>query len=87
MWLSDYAVKRPPLTFSNFQRDFARVKNAPGLNGKEGEQGLRPWVADYMRHTAISNHLAQRKHEGETASWAGNSPRFPSPIRWERGQG
>lgn len=27
-----------------------------------------------MRHTAISNHFAHNKHEGETASWAGNSP-------------
>lgn len=27
-----------------------------------------------MRHTAISMHLAVHKHEGETASWADNSP-------------
>jgi hypothetical protein len=27
-----------------------------------------------MRHTAISNHFPHNKHEGETASWAGNSP-------------
>jgi integrase len=35
---------------------------------------LRPWVQDYMRHTAISMYLAKHKHEGEAASWAGNSP-------------
>ncbi|MGZ4987664.1 MAG: tyrosine-type recombinase/integrase, partial [Limisphaerales bacterium] len=35
---------------------------------------LRPWVQDYMRHTAISMYLATHKHEGEAASWAGNSP-------------
>jgi len=31
-------------------------------------------VQDYMRHTAISMYLAKHKHEGEAASWAGNSP-------------
>jgi integrase len=73
-WLTDYAVAKPSFMFTNFQRDFAKVKNAAGFNGKEGEKGLRPWVPDYMRHTAISHHFAHHKHEGETASWAGNSP-------------
>ena len=50
------------------------MKNAAGFNGKEGAKGLRRWVPDYIRHTAISNHFAHHKHEGETASWAGNSP-------------
>ena len=27
-----------------------------------------------MRHTAISMYLVKHKHEGEAASWAGNSP-------------
>src|SRR5205823_4433814 len=70
----DYVVAKPSFAFTNFQRDLAKVKNAAGFNGKEGEKGLRPWVPDYMRHTAISNHFAHHKHEGETASWAGNSP-------------
>lgn len=73
-WLEPYAVSRPPFTFTNFQRDFAKVKNGAKFNGKEGTKGLRAWVPDYMRHTAISNHFAHNKHEGETASWAGNSP-------------
>jgi hypothetical protein len=79
-WLKDYAVEKPPFTFANFQRDFGRVKNGAGFNGKEGHKAkdgkpaLRAWVPDYMRHTAISNHFAFHKHEGETASWAGNSP-------------
>ncbi|MHB8523136.1 MAG: tyrosine-type recombinase/integrase [Limisphaerales bacterium] len=79
-WLEPYALKRPPFTFTNFQRDFGRVKNGAGFNGKEGvkakdgKPALRAWVPDYMRHTAISNHFAYNKHEGETASWAGNSP-------------
>jgi integrase len=73
-WLTDYATKRPPFTFANFQRDFARVKTSAGFNGKKDDEKSRPWVADYMRHTAISNHFAFHKHEGETASWAGNSP-------------
>jgi site-specific recombinase XerD len=79
-WLTDYVVAKPAFTFTNFQRDFAKVKNAAGFNGKEGvkakdgKPSLRAWVPDYMRHTAISNHFAHHKHEGETASWAGNSP-------------
>ena len=73
-WLEPYTVSRPPFTFTNFQRDFAKVKNGAKFNGKEGMKGLRAWVPDYMRHTAISNHFAHNKHEGETASWAGNSP-------------
>ena len=32
------------------------------------------WCPDILRHTAISNHFAWCKHEGETATWAGNSP-------------
>ncbi len=43
-WLTDYAVKRPALTFSNFQRLFARVKNPAGFNSKQGAKGLRPWI-------------------------------------------
>ncbi len=27
-----------------------------------------------MRHTAISMYLAKHQHEGEAATWAGNSP-------------
>ncbi|MCH2156897.1 MAG: site-specific integrase [Opitutales bacterium] len=32
------------------------------------------WIPDIIRHTAISYHLATHEHEGQTASWAGNSP-------------
>jgi integrase len=32
------------------------------------------WCPDILRHTAISNHFSYFKHEGQTASWAGNSP-------------
>jgi integrase len=79
-WLEPFVVKRPAFTFTNFQRDFGRVKNGAGFNGKEGLKAkdgkpeLRAWVPDYLRHTAISNHFAHNKHEGETAGWAGNSP-------------
>ena len=30
--------------------------------------------ASFHWHTAISMYLARHKHEGEAASWAGNSP-------------
>jgi integrase len=78
-WLLRFALKRPRFTPIAFRRHFGRVKHAAGFNGSDGgrdENGkkLRPWVQDYMRHTAISMHLAKHQHEGETATWAGNSP-------------
>ena len=79
-WLLPLAPAHPDFTPAAFQRHFGRVKKAAGFNGKEGtkakegEQALRPWVQDYMRHTAISMYLAKHKHEGEAATWAGNSP-------------
>lgn len=79
-WLLPLAPKHPVLVPAAFQVHFGRVKYAAGFNGKEGTDGkngdpkLRPWVQDYMRHTAISMYLAKHKHEGEAATWAGNSP-------------
>jgi len=46
-WLEPYAVSRPPFTFTNFQRDFAKVKNGAKFNGKEGTKGLRAWVYEH----------------------------------------
>jgi integrase len=78
-WLLPLAPKHPDFVPAAFQRHFRRVKHAAGFNGPNGgkdENGkkLRPWVQDYMRHTAISMYLAKHKHEGEAATWAGNSP-------------
>jgi len=78
-WLLPLAPKHPDFVPAAFQRHFGRVKHAAGFNGPDGgkdENGkkLRPWVQDYMRHTAISMYLAKHKHEGEAATWAGNSP-------------
>jgi len=88
-WLTDFALKKPAFTFANFQRDFGRVKNGAGFNGKQGvkakagKTALRAWVPDYMRHTAISIQFAFHKHEGETANWAGN-PRTSSTATTRR---
>jgi integrase len=78
-WLLPLAPQHQEFVPAAFQRHFGRVKHAAGFNGKDGgkdENGkkLRPWVQDYMRHTAISMYLARHKHEGEAATWAGNSP-------------
>jgi integrase len=78
-WLLSLAPKHPNFVLAAFQRHFGRVKLAAGFNGddeRKDENGkkLRPWVQDYMRHTAISMYLAKHKHEGEAATWAGNSP-------------
>ena len=55
------------------------MKHAAGFNGPDGckdERGkkLRPWLQDYIRHSAISMYLAKHQHEGEAGTWAGNSP-------------
>ena len=78
-WLLPLAPQHPRFVSASFKRHFGRVKLAAGFNGDEkskDENGrkLRPWVQDYMRHTAISMYLAKHKHEGEAATWAGNSP-------------
>ena len=79
-WLLPLAPKRPEFRPAAFARHFARVKKTAGFNGREGQKpkegkpALRPWVPDYLRHTAISMYLAKHKHEGEAATWAGNSP-------------
>ena len=77
-WLLPLSPKRTKFTPGSFKRHFGRVKKAAGFNGKAGEtedgKKLRPWIQDYMRHTAVSMYLAKHKHEGEAATWAGNSP-------------
>jgi len=78
-WLLPLAPKKPNFVPAAFQRHFGRVKLAASFNGEEETKTadgkkLRPWVQDYMRHTAISMYLATHKHEGEAATWAGNSP-------------
>ena len=78
-WLLPLAPQHPRFVSASFKRHFGRVKLAAGFNGdveRKDAKGrkLRPWVQDYMRHTAISMYLAKHKHEGEAATWAGNSP-------------
>jgi len=78
-WLRPLAPKHPKFVPGSFKRHFGRVKLAAGFNSHEGGKNaagekLLPWVQDYMRHTAISMYLAKYKHEGEAATWAGNSP-------------
>lgn len=74
-WLLPHAVKRTPLRPG--RRDFDALKRLCGYGGRASENDagkLKPWVPDFMRHTAISYHLALHEHEGKTAAWAGNSP-------------
>jgi len=78
-WLLPLAPKHPAFVPPAFQRHFGRVKAAAGFGDNDEKPAddnkkMRPWVQDFMRHTAISMHLAKHKHEGEAATWAGNSP-------------
>jgi len=71
-WLLPHAVKKTPIKGKNWRRDFDAVKKAIGYGPDPKTQ--QPWIQDYLRHTAVSHHLAHFQHEGKTAAWAGNSP-------------
>lgn len=66
----------------NFRRKWSKVRNKAGFKGgaamtskeKAQEVGLKPWVKDYTRHTAISYRMRQTGDIHRTATWAGNSP-------------
>lgn len=76
-WLKPFAADKLPIVDKNFRRDIDAVKVAAGWGGRAedaGEDKLREWPQDIMRHTGISMHLAEHEHEGKTATWAGNSP-------------
>jgi integrase len=76
VWLLPYVTR--PIVGKNFRRDFEEVRRMAGFQGRgsetKPEEGLKPWVDDILRHTALSHHLGHHKHEGKTAAWAGNSP-------------
>jgi len=71
-----------PIYPKNFRRKWAKVRNEAGFKGgaaktpkeKAQEAGLKPWVKDYTRHTAISYRVRQTGDVYSTATWAGNSP-------------
>jgi integrase len=74
-WLAPFAASRQPIVGANWRKDFDAVKEAAGWGTPtEANPGLKPWPQDMLRHTAISYHLARCQHEGQTATWAGNSP-------------
>jgi len=76
-WLAPHITRRTPIKGTNWRRDFDAIKRAAGFGPKSKKAGapaLKPWVQDYLRHTAVSYHFALYEHEGKTAKWAGNSP-------------
>ncbi len=80
-WLRKCDPSRP-IYPKNFRRKWAKVRNKAGFKGgaaktpqeKALEAGLKPWVKDYTRHTAISYRVRQTGDIHKTATWAGNSP-------------
>jgi len=76
-WLAPHISRRTPIKGTNWRRDFDAIKRAAGFGPKSHDDKaprLKPWVQDYLRHTAVSYHFALYEHEGKTAKWAGNSP-------------
>ncbi len=66
-----------PLAPSGMRREWDKARRTAGFKGswsRKGDENLKPWPPDVVRHTAISFHLAHGKDENDTASWAGNSP-------------
>jgi integrase len=71
----DYDVIKAVIGYAGANR---KPKCKTDKNGKTvvavDQPKLEPMAQDILRHTAISNHLAEHQHEGKTATWAGNSP-------------
>lgn len=77
-WLAPYQKKSGSVQLANHRKNFDAVKKAAGfrvwrMDDKEAK-GRPEWVADALRHTAISMHLSKSGSDEATALWAGNSP-------------
>lgn len=74
-WLQQCTGK--PIMPTNIRKDWDRIRRLTGYRGsfqRKGDENLKFWPPDVIRHTAVSYHLAYGKDENDTASWAGNSP-------------
>ncbi len=66
-----------PLVPENWRRDFDTLRRLAGYKGsypKAGDEHLKEWPNDVIRHTAISYHFAKGNDEHKTAYRSGNSP-------------
>jgi integrase len=71
-WLEAYKGK--PFFPSNWRKDFDAVKQSAGYGGRvDGEDKLKPWPVDVMRHTGISHYFRHTGSYGQTAEQFGNS--------------
>jgi integrase len=74
-WLKAYPLGK--IMLRNFQKDFDCIRRMSGFTGalpKPVDATLKKWIPDGLRHSALTYHYLKTKHEGETASWGGNSP-------------
>jgi integrase len=65
-----------PIYPVNYRKKWAGVKNQAGFRGgvdQEADKGLKPYIKDYMRHTAISNRVRATGDIHTTATWGGTS--------------
>ncbi|MFN7138999.1 MAG: tyrosine-type recombinase/integrase [Limisphaerales bacterium] len=80
-WLAPFKLKRRPIFWSRLPKHFQRMRIQAGFRPAEKSnlpvssehKHLKPWVEDYMRHTAVSAHLAHHQSEDKTALWAGHA--------------
>ncbi|MDB6124562.1 MAG: hypothetical protein JWQ71_3555 [Pedosphaera sp.] len=71
-WLLPYVGK--PIVVTNWAKDFNAVRRMAGFKGSTfsvGDEGRKAWIADGLRHTSLTNHLALHESEGRTARWGG----------------
>lgn len=74
-WLQGCQAK--PIAPKNWRRDFDALRRLAGFRGsypRQGDEALKPWPQDVIRHTAISFHYAFHENEHKTAKWAGHLP-------------
>ena len=75
VWLQGCQGK--PIAPMNWRRDFDALRRLAGFRGsypRQGDESLKPWPQDVVRHTAVSFHFAFYENEHKTAKWAGHHP-------------
>lgn len=82
-WLESCDRTSPIVPAGSFQRGFAEVKRQAGFKGGvrdskklraiDDQEGRKPWIPDYTRHTFITYYMGKHGDIYKTATESGNS--------------
>lgn len=82
-WLETCDRTKPIMPEGSFQRGFAEVKRLAGFRGGirdskkhreiDDQEGRKPWVPDYTRHSFITYYMGKHSDIYKTATESGNS--------------